>query len=126
MLMLHDDEKKERAHTKKLKAERLKYRIQPWKNISKPIDYINKSSLLVFHCLLAIALINDFKDGLTLILFLVEMATIPLHLWVFMGRKEQDKALMQRTLKFLKPVIYTSTVYSFLRYLQFFQKYSFI
>ena len=62
-------------------------------------------------------LINDCKDGLTVLLFLVEMATIPYHLWVFMKRKDQDKAFMQRIMKGFKPVVYCSAAFCLLRYL---------
>lgn len=75
---------------------------------------------------MSLVLINDFKDGLTLIVFLVEMATIPLHLWVFVRRKELDKAFLEKSMRFLRPVVCVMAGFCLLRYLQFFQKYSFV
>lgn len=90
------------------------------------INFISEFFPLFFHSGLALLLIFDTKDGSTLIVFITEMITIPIHLYLYIKRKNNDTEFHRKILKSYKPLFCVCLIFCFVRYLVFFLRYNFI
>jgi hypothetical protein len=122
--MIPEDKKQKAAQDKKLNAEAIKNHVQLGKSTGKIFNFLNDFSLLIFHACLTVLIIYDIKDGLTLVLFTIEMITIPIHLMNYMKRKQEDKHFYRTLFKSYKPIFVCCLLFCLLRYLLFFLRYS--
>jgi hypothetical protein len=126
MFFLSEDQETDQQKQKILKKKAVKYHVELGKTSGRLLNFMNNFAILIFHTTLNVLIIYDTKDVLSMILFIVEMITIPLHLLTYMKRKKTDSNFYLNVYSIFKPVFACCLSFCFVRYLTFFLRYSVI